>query len=418
MCISTPVNSKRTFLKSQFSVNTSSDVMELFSTETIHLNTSVPFTPAPLPNDPRMQTMSWIISIASPILCCLGLIGNTLNVIVLWHSSRLTGIFYVYLRWLAVADFGFIFIWSFFQVYHNLTSLYKTNIFFVYFDAHAWTFLRMSFAGVSSVLTMLLTSDRHLAVCHPLDFRQFHTKRVATITIVLTFVLVIALHVPYIFEKRVMQKLDPETNLTIYNSRVNHSVKDHWLFSVWTWVKAITTQIAPLVCLIILNPLIIRKHRQSREFRRHLSASQTWDQKSMERQGNRILVLLVSVTAIFIVCVLPAVVRNIIGKMLNKAAKKSFAYRLFFVTTNILEPINFVANFYVYSLTSSDFRLSFKEVFSGCLQRSRQKRRLTSKVWSTIYMRYLSQSSTSSLNISQPSDVTMVTALWKSCDTN
>lgn len=323
------------------------------------------------PENPQQikETLFLTYSVFMPIVCVAGLLGNSLNITVLWRSPHLTAVSFTYLRWLAIADFCVITEWTFFLLYFHM-DLHTENAFFAFWDAHLDVFLTNSLIGASALLVMVFTADRYLAVCHPFRFQQVRTKRTARTMIAAVFVLSFLLCLPLTFEYFIIEETNLVTNDTFYESFRNKEVTQSQLYSyVWPWVKETVTRMVPLLCVVVLNPLILRAHRVSLAKRRRMKTRLTSDEKTSRKEERRLLLLLFIVSAIFVVCMLPASVLTIIKYACDACLALSW-YLNFRYVANVIETVNFAVNFYGYSIASSEFRKSFAQVFS-CVVKNR-----------------------------------------------
>ncbi|XP_014679725.1 PREDICTED: probable G-protein coupled receptor AH9.1 [Priapulus caudatus] len=118
----------------------------------------------------------------------------------------------------------------------------------------------------------------------------------------------------------------------------------------------------PIMVLLILNPLILKAHRESLIKRQRMQRKQTRDEREVGRQQRRLQAMLLAVSIIFVVCTLPSVVLSIVRLVFSQSTRDTWQYETFNQAVKLLEVTNFAINFYVYSLASTDFRHSLADV--------------------------------------------------------
>lgn len=180
------------------------------------------------------------------------------------------------------------------------------------------------------------------------------------------------LHIPHTFEWVIYSKWDEDANRTYYTYTYNTAVQNRPVYRyVWPWAKEIIGKFIPVAVVILLNPLIIRAHRRSLARRAELRGKETREERSSKREERRLTLLLLTVSAVFLVCTVPSAAYIIVRYTASVSHHATHGYWVFRYVAKLLEIVNFAVNFYAYSLASSDFRHSFREVFYCCFSNNR-----------------------------------------------
>lgn len=309
----------------------------------------------------------YFYTVAVPVVCVVGVVGNVLNLVVLSRSRRLRSVAFIYLRWMTVADLNVVTLWTFYSVLLIARVDLDASLQLTRFYGHVDIYWSNSVICVSNLLVMGLTIDRYLSVCHPLRTKIVHLPRTANIVVVVIYVMSFVINIPYTFNK----KTEAKPNSTDYEAVNRPSVTEHPLYVfVWVWGREAVSKFIPILCVVVLNCLILRGHRHKIQNNLSLrSRHNVQDRKKYKKQlraDRRLLVLLSLVSVVFVVCTLPAAIVNIIVH--TRTGERSLPLWIAIYGTNLLELINNACNFYLYSIGSSDFRLSFREVFSFCFR--------------------------------------------------
>ncbi|XP_014667848.1 PREDICTED: probable G-protein coupled receptor AH9.1 [Priapulus caudatus] len=336
------------------------------------LNTTAPIdvamtTTAP-PSDvlPWQAVTLWIYTVAMFAAFVVGVPANSANIAVLWLSRRMRQPSFTYIRWMAVVDL-LVNVIAFTGYGLVRSRLVGQSYAALWYYSHLFFFTFRLFVCASNFILLALTVDRYLRVCHPLRFARPLSARATSATLVAIFASCFVLSLPHAYETTVTPYVDAATNETLYTWSWNEEVRDEVFYPhVYPIFKEIVTRFVPIAVVVVLNVLIIRSHRAFLKKREGLSPRTRAEKKTM-REQTRLLVLLASASAVFLVCTLPQAFVTI----LLRADSAIYGRRRFYVfvhVANLIEVLNFIANLFVYSIASSDFRKSFREVFRCCFR--------------------------------------------------
>ncbi|XP_014678477.1 PREDICTED: uncharacterized protein LOC106818269 [Priapulus caudatus] len=254
-----------------------------------------------------------IYRVAFPLVVVVGLVGDSLNVAVLWRSARpsVGDAFYTLLRALAVADLAV-------NVALTPSVLIRADVIPYHTATTMWYYTHVNF-----FLLRTLTCASNLIV-------------------VLTRVVVV--------------------NATYATWGWNADLRASVFYAdVWPVGREIISKGFPLVCVLALNPLIVRAHRQLLLRRRRLQ--QRRPAAAEPRDEPQLLRLLLSLSVAFVVCALPSAVLQALVR-LRPHALSTTAFFVALHVTYFVEMCNYAANFYLYGVASADFRRRFREVFA------------------------------------------------------
>lgn len=195
----------------------------------------------------------------------MGIIGNVISMIILSRPQMRSSINYLLIG-LARCDTVLI-ITSMFLF--GLPAIYKYTRTDVLFAYQHFIYPRLCLVvypaavtaqTVSVYLTLTVTLERFVAVCHPLKARSLCTYGRAKLYVVLIIILSTLYNLPRFWEISLSPMLIPQTNTTFYRpaptelrqTRIYISVYIHWLYFVFIYLL-------PFSCLAILNAAIYRQ---------------------------------------------------------------------------------------------------------------------------------------------------------------
>lgn len=304
-----------------------------------------------------------------PLICLFGVVGNSLNLIVLCKGKNLQSVSYVYIRWMAIADLFIMILMIPFTINKAPLVAMPNTIHMARYTAHWQLLLINGFIGASDLLVVALTLDRFFAICHPMITKDWRTFNNAKILVFCIYVFSFLLHVPYTFHREVKETMvqsdnstiDGAMNVTRYDVIFNQVVYNNvWYKHVWVWTKETLTKFIPIITVLILNASICIKYRRRQQKLKKLRKRTIYSAHRMGRGERRLVILLFCIVAIFLICTVPAAIAT---ALLSEALYKTYPFHMFMSVANCLETANHAINFYVYSVASTDFRKNFRYVF-------------------------------------------------------
>ncbi|XP_071672587.1 probable G-protein coupled receptor 142 [Patagioenas fasciata] len=198
---------------------------------------------------------------------------------------------------------------------------------------HAVNVLEFTAIHASIWVTVLLTVDRYVALCHPLRYRTVSYPQRTRKIIVAVFAVALATGVPFYWWLDMWRDADPPTALD----------------RVLKWMHAITVYFLPCSILLATNSIVICKLKRQR----HLGGGRP--------RLNKTTALLLAVTIIFIVLWAPRTI-VMICHLYVASVKRDWRVHLALDIANMLAMLNTTLNFFLYCFVSRTFRRAVGEV--------------------------------------------------------
>lgn len=299
-----------------------------------------------------------------PIVCALGIIGNTLALVVLAHKDMRTAT-NVYLSSLAVSDTIKLLndLMYFVLLVLKLNGVDDDNMIIFNFYPYAHYIFNMSVC-VTAWLTVSVAVDRYIAVCHITKAKEMCTIARARIVSSAVFISMIILSIPSALRYKPMLVYDNRLNISCYNIQQSTLGKNDQFMTPYTWVQNSLRSIIPLIVLIILNARIINELRKQRVPGKKLSSR------------NRITLMLIVIILCFVVCIMPDAAMSLFFGF-GYVDETSLVRGIREITDSLLA-VNSAMNFVLYCSMSKIFRTTFMNIFckSWSVQRKVSERLL------------------------------------------
>ncbi|CAO1411743.1 unnamed protein product [Diamesa serratosioi] len=294
----------------------------------------------------------WINGILLNLVGLLGILGNILSMIILSRPQMRSGINYLLIG-LARCDtvliltsillFGIPTIYP----YTGYLRFYYLRLFpqisFVVYP------IAMSAQTASVYLTLTITLERYVAVCHPLRARALCTYGRARIYVIVIILFSICYNIPRFLEVRLSRYPDDEfgyvyciaaTDLRFHPDYVKIYI--HWLYMIFIYF-------IPFSSITFFNTMIYRQVRKANRERQRLSRT--------EKREIGLATMLFCVVIVFLCCNILALVSNVL-----EAFYEIIEDRLVKVS-NLLVTINSSVNFVIYVTFGEKFRRIFIMLF-------------------------------------------------------
>ena len=302
------------------------------------------------------------------LLCVLGLLGNTLSILVL-RADNINNTMTFLLQALAVVDSTYLVGCLFIQVFNALCECTDWTPGFqqVYPYIEPYTWPLASMAQTSTVwLVVLVTTDRYFAICRPFETLRLCTLQRAKRAVAVIIICAILYNIPRFFEKQVMLVPDYCNQKMRMRAVPTDFRRDRIYIIVYKTVMYFVFRlIVPLFMLAVLNLRLLLTLRGARRNRAILT-------KSSPKTSDAFTVILVAVVTVFIMCALPDfIVRSVITIMTFTGSRINLILLSYTnVLTNLLLTLNSSINCLIYCLTGRRFRkilyrLLFKQCYTG-----------------------------------------------------
>lgn len=282
-----------------------------------------------------------------------GIFGNVISMIILSRPQMRSSINYLLIG-LAKCDtvliitstllFGLPGIYPYtgymFDYYHIIYPKLSPFLFPIAVTAHT----------VSVYLTLTVTLERFVAVCHPLRARSLCTYGRARIYVIVIVIFSLIYNLPRFWEVSLDSSIHPVYNITVYCVRptslrensIYITVYIHWMFLVFHYFL-------PFTSLAILNACIYKQVRRANAERQRLSR--------LQRREIGLATMLLCVVMVFFLC-------NVLSLVLNLLeASYNIIYQSLVKTSNLLVTINSSVNFVIYVIFGEKFKRLFLKLF-------------------------------------------------------
>ena len=294
----------------------------------------------------------WITGlIVYPIICTLGLIGNTMIIIVFSRKTMLTST-NIYLCSLAVADI--IKLISDFLYFITVLLLELDpvvgNRCYAYLYPYAHFIFNVSVC-VSAWLTVSVAVERFLLVCHPAHAKGMITIPRTKMITCLCYVVMTVVAVPSALRYKTVETYEmvEGVNRTMLEVNLTALWQDKRFVITYTWLQSLLRSIIPLFVLIIMNAFIINALRQTRANKKLASR-------------NRITMLLIIVILFFLICITPDAIMSAFFNY-GYTESKNYLVKGVREITDFLLAVNAAINFVLYMIFNKLFREQFIATF-------------------------------------------------------
>ncbi|CAG0887634.1 unnamed protein product [Darwinula stevensoni] len=297
--------------------------------------------------------------VAMPIVCCLGILGNSLNLLVLTRPN-MKAASYNYMRAYTGSALAALFFVVFFCVRileHREVGPWK-SLAVAFFHVYLELYFGNALLANGVMMVMALTVERFTAICHP--EKHVGADRKKSLMIVFASpILCFVSHAPFLLNSRIVTCPTADPGRPLFFRRDNETFHVSLVYQIYLWILQAVFRIAPVIILVYLNLRIAiayrRVCRRRRGFRLRGRGASGTDQLSFADQ-RRLLLLLGGTSTLFFVCVSPMAVMSV---MFSEIRMNQFPFEVFRAVANVLEITNFSLTFYIYCLLSRDFRETF-----------------------------------------------------------
>ncbi|KAK2584722.1 hypothetical protein KPH14_007055 [Odynerus spinipes] len=282
-----------------------------------------------------------------------GILGNTISMVVLSRPQMKSSINYLLIG-LASCDTLLIIIsiliFGLPSIYAYTGHLFNYQ-FIVYPKIVKYLYPISCVAQIATVyLTLTVTIERYIAVCHPLKARSFCTcgrARLAFLGIV-TFAMIYNL--PKFLEIEIYTQKHWKYNVVIYCVRSAPLRSNKLYVTVYVhWMYFFVCYSFPLIALIIFNVAIYRRVRKANRDLQHLTHHQ--------RREIGLATMLLCVVIVFIICNILPLASNIVESFIDDPPPWLVK------TGNLLVTINSSINFIIYVIFGRKFKRIFMKLF-------------------------------------------------------
>ncbi|KAH3728538.1 hypothetical protein DPMN_054495 [Dreissena polymorpha] len=304
----------------------------------------------------------------------LGLVGNILTIIILTNKRNRKSSTATYLLALAVSDIIIILFGPFCDwleiMWHVFISEYGE------FACKVQTFMQYSSSTTSSWLLVVVTIERAISVTYPYKVRTSCTKQIAIIVVVITWTLVYAANLHFLFGMG-----------QSYNNQCDAITPNYMKFAeyILPWVDFTLSFFFPFIFLLLGNAVIIRQLTKHRSRQKYLTHSNVPNNLAVS-------LVLVLVDFVFVITVGPIYVFSIVFPYflgsLSEEEKNSIA-RFWGPMLHGLWETNAALNIVLYVMSGTRFRNELLRLLCFCCKKNQKSNGVfdTSANFNPIYVR-------------------------------
>jgi hypothetical protein len=304
------------------------------------------------PTSEMNQFEFWINGVLLNLVGVLGILGNILSMVILSRPQMRSSINYLLIG-LARCDtmllltsvllFGI-------PAIYPYTGYFFYYYYYIYPTISPYMFPIATTSQTASVyLTLTVTLERFVAVCHPLRARALCTYGRARIYVVVIIAFALLYNMSRFWEVKVREYPDDQYGkiLCLMASELRENsdyinIYIHWLYLVFIYF-------IPFVSLAFFNTMIYKQVRKANRERQRLSRT--------EKREIGLATMLFCVVIVFFLCNILALVTNILE------AFYSIIDDYLVKTSNLLVTINSSVNFIIYVIFGEKFKRIFLLLF-------------------------------------------------------
>ncbi|XP_011631088.1 FMRFamide receptor isoform X2 [Pogonomyrmex barbatus] len=203
---------------------------------------------------------------------------------------------------------------------------------------------------VTVYLTLTVTLERYIAVCHPLKARSFCTYGRAQVAVLVIVIFAFIYNLPKFWEIEVYNEKHWKYNITVYCVYPTELRSNEYYVTLYIhWMYFFVYYMIPFIMLVIFNTAIYRRVRKANRDLQQLSRHQ--------RREIGLATMLLCVVVVFLIC-------NILPMVSN--AHETFIAdppQWMVQIGNLLVTINSSINFIIYVIFGRKFKRIFLKLF-------------------------------------------------------
>ena len=281
------------------------------------------------------------------VFCIMGLVGNIISFLVLSKAHGHSPMFFV-LRAVAISDavflFGVFVLQSVVNIYHWTGVCKWCFLYRGYMQFSFWPILMIT--QMTTVwLTVLVSLERYVAICFPLNSATICTMSKVRKAVFLIYTTSILYNIPRYFEFKVDGEGLKKTALGA------HEVYRYLYAGV---LYSLMLFFIPLLMLIFFNFKLVMALKEGKK---------QWETLQFRQKKEQNLTIIpLTIVLVFFICGVPSLAVNVLDSM-NPYLLERPSYVVFLVIANLLVVLNSACNFIIYCLLGKKFRSKLIEMF-------------------------------------------------------
>jgi hypothetical protein len=310
----------------------------------------------------RLILFSFIVdTVCVGLLCFVGFVGNALSFIVLWKDKARSTTNFL-LRTLAIADTLLLVVC---MLHLAIRPIYPyTGYFRDYYEFYPFMVpylwgTGMTLQTITNWFVVLLTIERYIVVCKPLQASRWCTLHHAKKAIAFASIGAVIYNFPRFFEWQVIVSQDICSNFTVV-AAVEGPLRNILGYNIAyrTGAYFLLVAFGPIMILLTMNIRLIQALRRAQRNRLLMT-------KRSQNQASNTTIIVVVVT-VFIICEVPALMHQILLSLSNTIDLSPDGVMLYtIIISNMLVTLNSSANFFIYCLFGRKFRSILKQTLCG-----------------------------------------------------
>ncbi|XP_052815163.1 FMRFamide receptor-like isoform X1 [Mya arenaria] len=307
------------------------------------------------------ETSQIIYGYVLPVVCCSGILGNLMNFAILTRRKltksfkRLEKAANYCLIALAISDLCFC-LFAFPNSFLPSNDLFEEKGFLFYYRMYCSGILNI-FILTSTWLTVTMSVERYLAICHPFKQTFYLTIKKTKTVIVCVYIFCVIFNIP-VFWRYDVKMVSCNNGTELFYQPVQVMLGHSEMFeNIYRILWAIIGNFAPLILLIGFNICLCRKIHKSFKFRQKF---RTEEQQGQSDAGQTLTITLVVIVVMFLILVAPSEVVMHVGQIMHRADDAT--YKTIEIVLNFMQSINFSVNFVLYCIISPYFRRTLKYI--------------------------------------------------------
>ncbi|XP_021365513.1 FMRFamide receptor-like [Mizuhopecten yessoensis] len=312
---------------------------------------------------PAQEDLEFITyGIFVPVVMTFGYIGNIITAIVLW-KKEMASITNLFLRALVVSDIALVTFASIALSLPTLVSkLVHRDLGFHVLLPHGFKtidYLALTSQLCNEYILVFVSIERYIAICHPMKHIYIHSRKKVLYSIAGIICFALCYNVPRIIstEIQLTSCFDESYPLDCYVIKLSDFGNGFFYKSVYVvWMYTVIYFGIPLLSLLSLNILILRKLSKMRSRRRSLEACSS----RVKKENTTILIVIIVI--VFTICQTLGLF-NQFQFLINKEKANASVQTNLTVIINFLYVMNSSINFIIYICVGKKFRRTFMVIF-------------------------------------------------------
>ncbi|CAH1779901.1 unnamed protein product, partial [Owenia fusiformis] len=312
-----------------------------------------------------LQLKYYLNNIALPIICSFGILGNSLNLVILTRKRMLRKMDQmeksgcIGLVALAMSDLLFCTV-RIPHAFYPGDRAYTYRSFWLYYTIYRGA-LHNTFIMTGTWLTVTIATGRCIVVCLPLHARKAIMFTYVRATITAVFIISILFSLPRYFIYLLVE-IDCKESGRLYMMETRWNTPNDNFLYVYRICWAFVGIIVPFIMLLTANTCLIRALHKSYKVRKasYVKASRG---SSQGEWNSRLTHTLIGVVVLFFCLSAPAELLKFFKGLVESNVNNFYKYQIAMVITNFMQSCNSAINFILYYTINIPFRKTIRHLF-------------------------------------------------------